>query len=204
MTRLVWQCRVFALSVAVIAGTLGCGDAATGPDGGAGGGGGGGGGRDGNAGDGVTHDGAGGNGGPCWQASDCTFSCTAPGQQVCGGVCSSAMHPCTTDSECTGGDGGTPSSICDPVPCACPAGKGCLPGCSGDGDCASWMSCGTDHRCTPRACASSGGAACPTDFACGADGHCARKGCTADTQCSNACVNGACYGTPGICTVPVP
>jgi hypothetical protein len=42
------------------------------------------------------------------------------------------------------------------------------------------------------------------DFACGTDGTCARKACTGDGQCSNACVEGRCYGSPGHCQLAVP
>lgn len=209
-----WVGSALVLSVLVSsAAGFGCSSTSAGKDGGGaagngyGGsaGGGAGGGHDGGSSDArPAHDRAGTSSGPCWSASDCTSgaSCTIPGQQVCGGACIGVMHPCQVDTDCANSDAAAPS-ICDPVPCACPAGKGCQPGCSGDGDCGPGTSCGSDHRCAPRACTATSGS-CSSDFTCASNGACARKGCTADTECSNACVEGACYGTPGTCRLPVP
>lgn len=206
-----------ALVLAVVAGSaagFGCSSTSGGKDGGGGAagtgsggsaGGGAGAGHDGGSSDAhLAHDGAGTSNGPCWSASDCTSGafCAIPGQQLCGGACIGVTHPCSADTDCASGDAGAPS-ICDPVPCSCPAGKACRPGCGGDGDCGPESSCAGDHRCAPRACTAASGS-CPTDFICGSTGTCGRKGCTLDTECSNACVEGACYGTPGTCRLPAP
>jgi hypothetical protein len=191
---------------------LGCGSTSGRPDGGGGTGagtagrGGGAGGQGGVA-DGSTtdgpssHDGAGGLGGPCWTSTDCTNSdvCAAPGQVICGGICLDTPT-CTTDLDCATLDAAWKGpSICDPLVCGCPVGgKGCQVGCSGDTDCALGTSCGSDHRCAPTVCTSASGS-CPVDFTCAASGLCARKTCTLDTECSKACVLGACYGSPGTC-----
>jgi hypothetical protein len=44
-----------------------------------------------------------------------------------------------------------------------------------------------------------GGGGCPVDFTCGVNGSCTRKTCAIDSQCSRACVLGACYSGPGLC-----
>jgi hypothetical protein len=187
---------------------LACGSMPTGSNGGAGGGGGpgnggsAGGGNAGGAGGasgGQGHGGAGGIGGPCWVASDCGYGiCAAPGQQVCGGVCMIPSSPCTADSDCVAIDAGPGPSICAPISCACGGvTAACQPGCSADADCLTGQSCGLDHHCAATACATA--ATCPIDFTCASDGACARKTCTSDTDCSRSCVEGACYGTPGVC-----
>jgi hypothetical protein len=171
--------------------------------GGAGGGavGGGAGGRDGGAQDGPSHDGAGRIGGPCWSQSDCTIDgfCTPPGGTFCLGVCEQSDEPCQVDSDCEAFDAATSAPlVCDPQPCGCSTTKACQPGCGTDADCPLGASCGSDQRCAPTTC-TSGGQSCPVDFICGANGNCTRKTCTIDSQCSKACVLGACYSGPGLC-----
>jgi hypothetical protein len=190
------------LAVLSLGAVFGCGSTLAGSDGsasGSGGGaghgtGGGAGGVDGS----VGHGGAGGIGGPCWASSDCGFGiCAAPGQQVCGGICVKDPPSCTVDSDCAAIDASwSGPSICGPLTCPCGATTGCQPGCSTDADCATGQGCGSDHHCAATACAAD--AACPVDFTC-TSGHCARKTCTSDSDCSNACVEGGCYSTPGTC-----
>lgn len=160
------------------------------------------GGRDGGQTDGLSHDGAGGVGGPCWVQSDCPLyaTCSSPGPRPCPGVCEQSNAACQVDSDCAAFDAGTDAPlVCDLLPCGgCGVPMGCLPGCGTDADCALGTSCGGDHRCAPSPCAP-GGASCPIDFTCGSNGVCARKTCSADSQCSKACVLGACYGAPGTC-----
>lgn len=155
--------------------------------------------------DASPHGGAGGNGGPCWTTPDCPphGTCVAPGQILCGGICSTFGQSCSTDLDCANVDAGPAAgpSICDYVPCSCSTGNMCHPGCAGDADCATGAACGTDHRCAPLACAPGTGS-CPVDFTCGADQHCVRKTCASDAECSQACVEGACYDHPGRCQGP--
>jgi hypothetical protein len=142
--------------------------------------------------------------GSCWQQSDCHSgaSCTAPGSTVCGGACVSVTHPCASDTDCAS-DGAVPL-ICDVELCVCgPTNMGCFAGCSTAGDCGPGQSCGSNHHCGSIACGGAG-QTCPADFSCGSGGTCARKPCTSDSQCSNACVEGSCYGSPGHCQLAVP
>lgn len=122
-----------------------------------------------------------------------------PGQQVCGGICVVPDPPCSVDTDCVGFDAAwSGPSICDAVICGCSATKGCRVGCSADKECLEGTSCGSDHRCALTTCTAASGS-CPVDFTCGSDGHCVRQPCTSDAQCSDACVEGACYHAPGIC-----
>jgi hypothetical protein len=189
------------------AGTGGRGTGGAGGRGGAGGHGGAAGGHGGASGGNSGRGGAGGaNGGPCWSATDCgAATCAPPGTPLCGGACIGVLHPCTTDSDCAP-DAAAPS-VCEQVPCSCPAGKGCVAGCTSDGDCPQGQSCASDHHCLPTPCgATSSG--CPADFTCNlsgaSGGACARKSCQSDAQCSGACVEGLCYGAPGTCRLPLP
>jgi hypothetical protein len=63
------------------------------------------------------------------------------------------------------------------------------------------QTCRSDGHCTPSVCIQDSD--CPPNFACG-QGTCARRRCTSDSSCQGACVNGACYPTPGICAPPAP
>jgi hypothetical protein len=177
---------------------LGCGSMLTGSNGSGGAAGRGTGGGEGGAGGSQGHGGAGGIGGPCWASSDCGFGiCAAPGQQVCGGICLKAPPPCTVDSDCAAIDASwSGPSICAPLTCPCGATTGCQPGCGADADCVTGQSCDSDHHCAATVCNADG--ACPVDFNC-TSGHCTRKTCTSDSECSDACVEGVCYGMPGTC-----
>lgn len=150
--------------------------------------------------DASSHGGAGGIGGPCWASIDCALdgTCAAPGQQICGGGCAGGSPACQVDSDCAALDAAVQGPlICDPVQCSCGAHKQCQFGCGGNTDCDLGDTCGSDHRCTPTSCGPTTGS-CPVDFACAA-GFCGRKTCTTDTECSNACVLGHCYSSPGTC-----
>ena len=143
--------------------------------------------------------------GPCKIPSDCQLgtTCAPPGFPGFCGICFTPDQTCLADSDCTGAgaDAASPRpAICelDPVGCTCDGAKTCQAGCISDSDCATGLSCGSDHHCAPTACTAVSDA-CPIDFSCGADGHCARNSCTSDAQCSNACVLGACYSAPGYC-----
>jgi hypothetical protein len=184
------------------------GTTATGGNGGTTGGGGSGtgGARGGNSGRG----GAGGaDGGPCWSHADCggTATCVTQDDVVCGGACITMQpqHTCTSDTDCAG-DAATPM-VCEPAPCSCTGGGGCVRGCTNDADCPEGQSCGSNHHCRPSACTSTANA-CPTNFGCdisgAAGGVCARKSCQTDSQCSGACVDGFCYPAPGRCHLPAP
>jgi hypothetical protein len=155
---------------------------------------------------GSAHDTAGTLHAPCWTETDCAPSgnfCIPPDRYRCGSVCVTAQPPCTTDSDCVGIDAAwTGPSICDAVICGCSAAnRGCQVGCTRDGDCLAGTTCGSDHHCASIACTPTSGS-CPTDFICGSAGICARKTCSSDTECSNACVEGACYESPGSCDWP--
>lgn len=143
--------------------------------------------------------------GPCKNPSDCQLgtTCAPPGFPGFCGICFTPAQTCLADSDCTGTvvDAASPRpAICDPDPvnCTCDGAKTCQAGCISDSDCATGLSCGSDHHCAPTACTAVSDA-CPVDFSCGSDGHCARNSCTSDAQCSSACVLGACYSTPGYC-----
>ena len=181
-------------------GGLGGSVTGSGGRGGGSGGGGGGGGTDGRGGaDGAA--GASGLNGPCWVSSGCQLgtTCVAPGSPGFCGICAIPTQSCTLDTDCAAVDAAwSGPSICDPVNCACNGEKTCQPGCLSDRDCAAGLSCESDHRCAPTSCTSVSNA-CPVDFTCGTDGHCARRACTSNSQCSNSCVLGACYGAPGYC-----
>jgi hypothetical protein len=153
--------------------------------------------------DASTDAGPGGPNAPCRTAPDCRLgtTCVVPGSPAFCGVCFPPSQTCSTDSDC--GDvsvtGAEPRpAICNPVNCGCDGAKTCQAGCLSDSDCAAGLGCGSDHRCAPTDCTSTSGS-CPVDFTCGSDGHCARRSCTSDSQCSDACVLGACYGAPGYC-----
>jgi hypothetical protein len=144
------------------------------------------------------------SGGGCWIASDCRGGafCSPPGQTVCGGACIPVTNPCNSDSQCAT-DAGAPK-ICDIVPCSCPTNMACVAGCTSSAECLEGQSCGANHHCVPIACGSAG-QTCPTDFVCSTSaGTCVRKPCTSDSQCSNACVLGSCYRSPGACRLAVP
>jgi hypothetical protein len=153
--------------------------------------------------------GASGLSGPCKVPSDCQLgtTCAPPGFPGFCGICFTPAQTCSSDTDCTGvdasagADAASPRlAICelDPMNCTCNGAKTCQGGCLSDSDCATGLSCGGDHHCAPTACTSASDA-CPVDFTCSSDGHCARKSCTSDSQCSSACVLGACYGAPGYC-----
>ena len=166
----------------------------------------------GGAGAGVGNGGAGGaaggqgDGGPgsaCRSDQDCASTparlCLAPGQPPPCGICVQPIA-CNIDSDCAGNQLGA-AMICDTATCTCDTAKSCVPGCSGDGDCANWQSCGLDHRCVGRSCG--GGDTCPANFVCGSDSRCTRKPCSSDGDCHGACVKGACYDSPGACAPAV-
>jgi hypothetical protein len=144
-----------------------------------------------------------GPGSACWSQADCMASnlsfltCVAPGETTGCGACMTPAQTCVADSECAA-QGAT--SICEVAVCACAGQKVCTPGCETRG-CATWQTCGSDHRCAPKAC-SPGDSTCPADFACGSAGGCARKSCTSDDECSVACVKGRCYDAAGVCRAP--
>ena len=144
--------------------------------------------------------------GACWSPSDCNYSsfgssCVFPGETACG-ACIIAMNPCTSDSDCVG-DGAVPR-ICTTQPCVCGGtGLWCTDGCTQDSDCGAGQTCRADHHCGAIACGAQG-QACPTDFTCGSGGTCVRLTCTRDTECSNACVEGQCYASPGRCQNHIP
>jgi hypothetical protein len=148
--------------------------------------------------------GAGGaNGGPCWSATDCGSATCAPlGTLVCGGACIAVQHACTSDTDCAA-DAAAPT-VCQQIPCSCPSGMGCAPGCTADSNCPEGQSCASNHHCFPTTCTLSSDA-CPANFSCSpGSGVCARKVCQTDSQCSGSCVEGNCYAAPGTCRPPVP
>ncbi len=188
----------------------GSGGAATGGSGGhwgaghGGAGGAGTGGQAGAAGGNPGRGGAGGaNGGPCWSMNDCGYApCLPPGSPLCGGACIAPQHPCTSDTDCQA-DAAAPT-VCEVIPCSCPFGMGCVPGCTTSADCPEGQTCAANHHCRPSSCSPNG--ACPRDFSCGGDpaATCVRKPCQKDSECSGACVLGRCYAGPGMCRLPVP
>ena len=156
---------------------------------------------------GSTDGGTSGLNGPCKTSSDCQpgTTCAPPGFPGFCGICFSPAQTCSSDTDCTGVEAGVDAAtprlaICDPDPinCTCDGAKTCQAGCLSNSDCATGLSCGSDHHCAPTACTTVSDA-CPVDFTCGSDGHCARKSCSSDRECSSACVLGACYGAPGYC-----
>jgi hypothetical protein len=147
--------------------------------------------------------GPGGPNAPCRTAPDCQLgtTCVVPGSPSFCGICFLPAQTCSADSDCGGASaaGADPRpAICNPVNCGCGGAKTCQAGCLSDSDCGAGLSCGSDYRCAPTACTSTSGS-CPFDFTCGSDGHCVRRSCTLDSQCSDACVLGACYGALGYC-----
>jgi hypothetical protein len=147
-------------------------------------------------------------GDPCWAYNDCrvggtgVLTCAAPGQFLGCGACQQPLSTCSMDGDCRA-DGGT--MICDVAPpqrCYCFGAKICQASCATTG-CTTGLICDSDGRCKAKTC-TAGDQSCPTDFDCDSIGHCARRSCTTNGQCSAACVNGACYSSPGSCqTVPV-
>jgi hypothetical protein len=123
------------------------------------------------------------------------YVCVAPGQPNPDRSCPGLDRKCTQDTDCTA-DGG-PTAICQPGAAiyGCPA--YCVPGCTSDTDCGAGSVCQADHHCVPQPCGGDA-ASCPADFACQASA-CQRRSCTADSQCSFACVDGACYDRGGTC-----
>jgi hypothetical protein len=158
---------------------------------------------------GTVNDGGPDAAGACRANSDCRSGalCVAPGQVLCGGICTPVTNPCTTDSDCAP-DAAVPL-ICDYDPCACDQAKRCVPGCVSDADCAAGLICNanhyTNHRCGLVICGA-GMPACPANFACddSLQPVCARSTCTTDSQCSGACVDDSCYAAPGQCQFPTP
>jgi hypothetical protein len=78
----------------------------------------------------------------------------------------------------------------------------CVPGCLLDGDCGQGTTCGSDHRCEPKACSNT--AACGPNFDCTFERLCERRRCGSTTNCEGYCVNGLCYDAPGKCRYPLP
>ena len=152
-------------------------------------------------------------GSPCRDSGACPYplTCLAPGHVSAGGTsgsscgaCIAPASPCTMNSDCKPYNSAGPRGVCvvDTSPCACPNAMICVPDCTDPGFCPVGTRCGADYRCDPVGCAAGGTDACPLDFTCGTDSKCARSRCTEDTQCSGACVNGACYDRPGTCGYP--
>jgi hypothetical protein len=131
----------------------------------------------------------GGNGYVCWSAA-------SAGELTCGvGTgpnCSQDAGACSVDADCAASG---PAAICEND--ACCRVKRCQPGCTTDSSCRAGSVCAS-HRCVAAPCQSDSD--CPTNFVC--SGTCARKTCASDSDCPGYCLEGACYDSPGTCTLP--
>ncbi|MEZ4400710.1 MAG: hypothetical protein R3B06_11865 [Kofleriaceae bacterium] len=139
----------------------------------------------------------------CRSTADCGgLQCATPDDPPGCGICQDVPSTCTTDLDCqvatSAGIGGVP--ICEPVACACNPASACVPGCVDDSTCGEAEACDVPSgRCRPQTCDAA--TPCPLDFDCAA-GACVRRTCTDDTACDNFCVEGACRGALGMCTMP--
>jgi len=140
--------------------------------------------------------------GQCRQDADCGDPgfefCLSPGESIGCGACQGPPDdPCTSDDACKSlGE----HYICEPLVCPCDpsAGDACRPGCTANEDCAVGFVCGSTHRCERQPCQADDD--CPAQHGCGQDDQCHRNTCTSDADCDGYCVDGACYGEPGLCT----
>ena len=146
---------------------------------------------------------------PCNSQDDCGATpsllfCLAPGESVGCGACRTAADQCASDADCAPDGGATAGTkICTPpasAECYCYAIKRCLPGCRTNLACGVGQACNSSNTCE-KTCVPGDGT-CAVDFACAASGFCRRMSCASDSQCSGACVNGACYGSRGACQAP--
>jgi hypothetical protein len=124
--------------------------------------------------------------------------CLEPGAPIGCGACFEVESSCAVDEDCAGQG---PTSICEPILCACTPATACALGCVNSEQCSPGEICGPTYRCEPKPC--QGAADCPVDFTCDG-GECARKTCSLPADCKGYCVNGACYDTPGSCVQPLP
>lgn len=177
----------------LVVGPLACGDDS--PTGGAGGG------TAGGSDAGGQNAGGGGVGGSldagqCRTSDDCDEfnECTPAGVSFCGGAPECAFPTvCATDNECDGTD------VCEPE--ACCGESTCRPACMAN-SCGDGQDCAADGRCAARPCP--GGDECGTNAVCGAGDLCERAPCASDSECDGYCVDGFCYGEPGVCNEQVP
>jgi hypothetical protein len=141
---------------------------------------------------------------PCHGEKQCEGgqSCVAPDDPPSCGICMEPETICEGDVDCAD----LPGTVCDiPVGgCFCEPIPQCVPACT-EQSCAEGESCVEGH-CIATPCATAGD--CPSHFECVTDasGACARTSCAADADCGAGgfCVNGRCYGQPGLCQYPVP
>jgi hypothetical protein len=149
-----------------------------------------------------------GMGTPCESQDDCGTTtllfCRTPGDPYGCGTCQRAVAECSSDADCAPDGGATTKRICEIPPsslCYCSPVKVCIVGCRTNADCGVGQGCNEAHSCE-KTCAAAADGGCSLDFACSASGFCRRRACTTDSQCSAACVNGACYNTRGACQPP--
>jgi hypothetical protein len=146
---------------------------------------------------------------PCGSQDDCGATstqlyCRAPGEPYGCGTCRRAVDGCASDADCVP-DGGstTGKKICELATssqCYCTPVKLCVAGCRTNADCGTGQACNDTHSCETTCVAGDG--TCSVDFSCSASGFCLRNTCTSDSQCSVACVKGACYDSRGVCQQP--
>jgi len=117
----------------------------------------------------------------CQTDSDCA---NAGSNSICGGMCC--------------GDAGLNSACVYASLCSV---SQCGPKCTSDSDCvptwpAGGLSCLANGHCAPKTCSAS--TDCAPNYVCRGQ-TCVVKPCTMDSQCSGACVNGACAAQVGKC-----
>lgn len=151
--------------------------------------------------------GAGAGPGTCDASLACaagTFCAVYTLPPLCGGVIDPGLtNDCQVDADCA--DAGT-SLICDAKLCDFPHGGGqpslhCRKGCDAAADCGPGFDCDTAHHCIAASCGNA--TECGDNFVCTA-GKCAPKPCSANQDCGDYCVNGACSATIGQCQGMVP
>ncbi len=146
--------------------------------------------------------------GLCRSADDCATApiCLPPGGTLPDDClpCQPARHDCNTNADCA------PRSVCASIArdCTCmnEPSMVCVPSCAdGSAPCDAGETCGASGLCVPTPC--NAGYTCGVNTSCQvgspqADDHgCVRKTCTMDADCDcGACVGGACYDGPGVCT----
>lgn len=117
----------------------------------------------------------------CRSDADCDGGarCVPPGGHPGCGICRDDADQCATDDDCATDHRCLPAAE-PPCPCDGTPALLCTPRCAADGDCADGEHC--------------------------LDGRCLRAACDGDADCPPfaACVRGACYDTPGRCTLPPP